>query len=251
MSGWQLQTRQFLLPKSGHQLSECEDAVGINALKSRFAVADGATEAFDARSWARLLAHSWVEIEAPVLTPEGFRAWIEAQGQSLHDSWNGLKLSWYAEEKARAGSFAAFVGLQLDFKAGASSWKAIALGDSCLIHRRNKSVLGALPIADYQGFNAAPLLVPSRASMQEAVWQQVIVGQGTIEAGDVLLLLSDAVAAWYLMLLERDEKALARFDNLIRDEREAELATLFESERVAGRIKDDDIAVVRVEIMGL
>lgn len=251
MAAWQLQTRQFLLPKSGHQLSECEDAVGINALKNRFAVADGATEAFDARSWASLLAHGWVEMTEAALTPREFRAWIEEQGQSLHDSWSGLRLSWYAEEKARAGSFAAFVGLQLELEAGGRPrWKAVALGDSCLIHRRNKSLLDALPVNHYEGFHAAPLLVPSRASMQESVLQQLVVGEGTIEAGDVLLLLSDAAAAWYLMLWESDEKVLALFDNLIREDKEAELARLFESERVAGRIKDDDIAIVRVEVLG-
>ena len=64
MSTWQIKTRQFLLPKSGYQLSECEDAIGINAETCRFAIADGATEAFDAQSWARRLAHSWVQVEA-------------------------------------------------------------------------------------------------------------------------------------------------------------------------------------------
>ena len=47
---WELQTRQLLLPKLGHELSECEDAIAIDAERWRFAVADGATEAFDART---------------------------------------------------------------------------------------------------------------------------------------------------------------------------------------------------------
>jgi hypothetical protein len=250
MSTRQLQTRQFLLPKSGHQLSECEDAVGINALNHRFAIADGATEAFDARSWARLLAHSWVQIDEAALTPEEFRVWVLEQGQSLHDSWSGLRLSWYAEEKAREGSFAAFVGVQLDFQSGVDGWRGIALGDSCLIHSRNKTVLTALPVSHYQSFNAAPLLVPSRVTMQEAVLQKVVVGQGMIEPGDVLLLLSDAAAAWYLMLVEKDEKTRSLFEGLLKDVRDEELARFFEGERLAGRIKDDDVAVIRVEVEG-
>lgn len=248
MSTWQFQTQQFLLPKSGHQLSECEDAIGINASAGRFAIADGATEAFDAQSWARLLAHDWVQVKQAILTPKDFRAWVWEQGQFLHHSWNGLRLSWYAEEKARAGSFAAFVGVQLDTEVAPPSWRAIALGDACLIHSRNNRVLKALPIASHVNFNASPLLVPSQAAMQEAGLNNVVTSSGALDHGDVLLLLSDAAAAWYLMLVEKDDRTRACFDGLLKMARDNELEELFESERLAGKIKNDDIAVIRIEV---
>lgn len=250
MSTRRFQTRQFLLPKSGHQLSECEDAIGINVQCRRFAVADGATEAFDAQSWAQRLAHNWVQAETQeALTPEDLRAWVGEQAQSLHDSWDGLRLPWYAEEKARMGSFAAFVGVHLNLD-GAPCWQAIALGDSCLIHCREEAVLSTLPVLNYQSFNSTPLLVPSHADIQEAALKQAVVGRGIIETGDVLLLLSDAAAAWYLMLAEKDDDTRALFDKLLKSVRETELAQLFESERLTGRIKDDDIAVISIELTG-
>lgn len=248
MSTWQFQTQQFLLPKSGHQLSECEDAIGINVAARRFAVADGATEAFDSQSWARLLAHDWVLPGPADQTLDEFRAWVAKQGQALHDSWNGLRLSWYAEEKAQTGSFAAFVGVQFDLDEAAPCWRAIALGDSCLIHCRNRAIVTALPVSHYESFNATPLLVPSHPSMQQAALEQVVVAGGIVEPGDVLLLLSDAVAAWYLMLVEKDEPARGRFDLLLKTMQESELELLFEKERLNGRIKDDDIAVIRIEV---
>jgi hypothetical protein len=248
MSTWQFQTRQFLLPKSGYQLSECEDAIGINTEACRFAIADGATEAFDAQSWAQRLAHSWVQIEGAALAPAEFCAWVAEQGQSLHDSWNGLRLSWYAEEKSRTGSFAAFVGVQLDLEIGAPSWTAIAMGDACLIHCRNEAILKALPISQYQNFNATPLLVSSNPAIQEAALQHIVIASGAIESGDVLLLLSDATAAWYLMLAEQDDRTRSRFDLLLEQVQDCELARLFESERLSGRIKDDDIAVIRIVV---
>ena len=82
---------------------------------ARFAVTDGATEAFHAQQWATNLAEHWVRKEA-TLTLEEFRKWVATEGRELHDSWNGLTLSWYSEEKARTGSFAAFVGVELDLK---------------------------------------------------------------------------------------------------------------------------------------
>src|SRR5213595_4216875 len=71
-----LQVQQFLLPKDGAEASECEDAIGVNMAAGRFAVADGATEAFDARSWAQLLAEGWVACEPATLTTEAFGAWV-------------------------------------------------------------------------------------------------------------------------------------------------------------------------------
>jgi hypothetical protein len=248
MSIWQFQTRQFLLPKSGHQLSECEDAIGINVPARRFAIADGATEAFDSQSWARLLAHDWVRPGPADQTLDEFRAWVAKQGQSLHDSWNGLQLSWYAEEKARTGSFAAFVGVQFDVAGDALCWTAIALGDSCLIHCRGNAVVTALPVSHYENFNATPPLVPSHPAMQKTALEKVVVDCGMVEQGDVLLLLSDAVAAWYLMLVEKDEPARRHFEHLLTTMQESELELLFEKDRLDGKIKDDDIAVIRVEI---
>src|SRR5437867_7800489 len=39
---------------------ECEDAIATNEIDYRFAAADGATESYGARKWARYLATSWV-----------------------------------------------------------------------------------------------------------------------------------------------------------------------------------------------
>ena len=140
-----LQLRQLLLPKLGQEASECEDVIAIDTKACRFAVADGATEAFDARKWAERLARQWVRRQS-TLTTEEFRNWVAAEGRELHDSWNGLTLPWYAEAKARSGSFAAFVGLELDLKSEAPSWKAIALGDTCLLHRRGEVLVKSLPL---------------------------------------------------------------------------------------------------------
>src|SRR5215471_4825516 len=246
MSSSHFETRQFLLPKSGYQLSECEDAIGINPARRRFAVADGATEAFDARSWARQLAHGWVEIDTAALNPEEFRSWASRQGNSLHDSWRGLKLSWYAEEKAQEGSYAAFVGLQLDPAGAAWRWRAIALGDACLIHCRQSALLTALPLMRSEQFNATPVLVPSHGATQETALQKMLVGSGDVEASDVILLLSDAVAAWYLMLAEQDNSARNSFDRKLKSMADDQLAEFFVHERNSGRIKDDDIALLRI-----
>jgi hypothetical protein len=57
--------------------------------------------------------------------------------------------------------------------------------------------------------------------------------------------MSDAVASWYLQCFENDDLAaedhfFTRSDN--------ELIEFFDRERLAGRIRNDDLAIVRIEI---
>lgn len=244
----QLKIQQCLLPKAGAQSAECEDAIGVNLAAARCAVADGATEAFDARNWAQLLADGWVASESPVLTRESFGVWVAEQGIVLHESWQGRTLSWYAEEKARRGSFAAFVGVQFDLSADVAHWTALALGDSCLLQQRNGALCCAFPIADYQQFTSTPVLVPSRGQLHANAFAQARVECGTFEPEDVIWLLSDATAEWFLKRAREHDPLLAQLDSFLIADRAAELAALFEQERRARRIKDDDVAIVRVSL---
>ena len=239
---WQLRTEQILLPKSGFESSECEDSIGSDEQNCRFAVADGATEAFDARNWAQRLAHNWVRSDSP-LTPEAFHSWVNAEGLALHSTWSQLTLPWYAEEKARNGSFAAFVGLELDLETDRPEWKAIALGDACLLHCRKGALIKSLPLSNSASFNSAPLLVASEPSLYKTSEQSLVIDCGSCENNDVLFLLSDAAAAWCLERFEQNS-----FSDLFQDNDNAALSEFFENERRTGRIRNDDIAVMRLEI---
>ena len=240
-AAWDLQLRQLLLPKLDHDASECEDAIAFDIQTARFAVTDGATEAFNAQLWARNLAEHWVRNEA-TLTLEDFRNWVAAEGRELHDSWNGLTLSWYSEEKARTGSFAAFVGVELDLKS-TPSWKAIALGDTCLLHCRGSALLKSFPLSRSECFNSTPILVASNAALHESTMSSAMVESGVCENGDVLFLMSDAAASWCLQRFENGD-----FDADFLTGKDEELRRFFDGERQAGRIRNDDIAIVRIEI---
>ena len=241
---WEIQLRQLLLPKLGQEASECEDAIAIDAQNSRFAVADGATEAFDARNWAERLAQHWVQRKS-TLTAEEFREWVAAEGKELRDSWSGLTLSWYSEEKARKGSFAALVGVEFDLKGELPSWRAIALGDTCLLHSRNGTLLKSLPVARSESFNSAPVLVASDSALHESSMQSVVTDSGSCQIGDVIFLMSDAAAAWCLQRFENGDLDVNQFLSSKSDE---ELEQFFEDERIAGTIRNDDLAIVQIEI---
>lgn len=245
---WRIQTRHFILPKEGSGPEECEDAVAFDAGSLRFAVADGATEAFDARRWASRLAAEWVGAVRAPLTAGEFGPWLKEQGEWLHASWEGRKLSWYAEEKRRAGSYAAFVGLRLEASGKRMSWRAVALGDSCLVQRRGGEVLNSFPLDSHEAFTSTPPLVPSSEHLREAALARLVEREGSAEPGDTFLLMTDALSAWYLETSARRDPCAEEFDSLLAASENGSLSELVRRERAAARMKDDDVAVVRVGV---
>jgi hypothetical protein len=244
---------EFLMPKEDMSLEECEDAVGVSLSALRFAVADGATEAFDSRSWARSLAEGWAggdvngKASAPVGVEE-FGRWVVSVGARLHESWEGRELPWYAEEKARGGSYAAFVGLCFESDGERLGWRAVALGDACLVWRRGGRILSAMPLSVGGRFNSSPPLVPSRASLLGAALERAVTGAGAALEGDTFLLLTDAAAQWFFAQHEAGRPALAEFDSLLARRDNDALAELLRGERRAGRMADDDVAILLIAV---
>jgi hypothetical protein len=247
-NGWRIQTRHFILPKEGSGPEECEDAFAFDAGSLRFAVADGATEAFDARRWAARLAAEWVGAVRAPLTAREFGPWLKEQGEWLRASWEGRKLPWYAEEKRRAGSYAAFVGLRLEASGRRMGWRALALGDSCLVHGRGGEVLDAFPLDSHEAFTSTPPLVPSGEHSREAALARLVEREGRAEPGDTFLLMTDALSAWYLEASARRDPRAEQFDSLLAASENGPLSELVRRERAAARMKDDDVAVVRVTL---
>jgi len=190
-------------------------------------------------------------------------------------------LPWYAEEKRRAGSFAAFVGVRferesevpsgsrredgnlIDASSGSGNpvgasrveqglrWRAVALGDSCLVQMRAGSLLTALPVASAADFNSTPPLVPSLEAIRGAALARAVFDEGEAAEGDTLMLISDAVAAWFFDSHERARARLDEFDSLVGASENEPLAEFLRGERRERRLKDDDVAIVRIKVLGL
>ena len=307
-----LQSVKFLMPKSDCTVAECEDAVAVNDSLGRYAIADGATEAFDAGKWAKKLTEAWVAAErdtvfgeefrearadasfatanhqarkrsggkalasvikqfggrvkgsgvSSVLEPsrmeasgnaraefrEKFKEWVSPLGKDLQISWAGQRLTWYREEKARSGSFAAFVGLEIRELQNAWLWRAVSLGDSCLVHLKNDGGYKSWPIEDQRTFNSSPVLVPSLPDTQMSAFDCANILYGNLERGETLLLLSDAVAAWFIGRAEAKDPIRLCFESLWTSEKTAHLEEIFTGERTRGRLKDDDIAIAAIRV---
>ena len=246
-SDWNLSVAHFLLPKAGLLPSECEDAIALSHRQGRFCVADGATEAYDSRRWAKLLTRYWAASDH-LLTNEEFEPWLSRLGSHLERRWSRKTLPWYAEEKARGGAFAAFVGLAFIPSENHLVWQAVALGDSCLIQIRDGSIVTALPISEPEAFGYHPALLPSNQQRLQGIGDQVTVASGDATPRDTFVLLTDAIAAWYLRTAAENPLRVDELSRLLDASDTRGFERFVERERADKSLRNDDIAVLKITI---
>jgi hypothetical protein len=165
-------------------------------------VADGATEAVFAKLWANKLVASFVR--------NGFhRTGLEDQLSVLSAEWcagvAAKPLPWYVEPKVAEGASAAFVGLEVNGRGRRGVWHATGLGDSCLFHIRAGVVRCTIPMACSSEFSNRPILVQSNAAVRDKVVASFWWESGRWQAGDSFLLMTDAIACWFMKQRESGE----------------------------------------------
>ena len=251
----------FWLPKSGSSEEEYEDAFGPPALKLtqgfkgerlRFAVADGATEASFSKQWATQIVRGCVQGRLGVpLTAEELKPLQERWQKAVHRR----PLPWYAEEKAERGAFASLLGLEVfEVVTGPGislAWRAVAVGDSCLFQVEWGQVLKAWPIANSAEFGNTPNLLGSLAAnngvgLAEARVQEAEGGCGH-DTG--FYLMTDALSGWFLREHERGNEP-GRILRALGTNTGPTFATLVGELRRAGDMKNDDVTLLRIDILG-
>jgi hypothetical protein len=239
---------RFLAPKRGYEARECEDAFSVNTDRMCFCIADGATEGFASRYWARLLVKHWTRSERLIVTPEQLIAWAATLGSRFDRHWQRRPLPWFAEEKARSGAYAAFVGLRFLESDRELHWQAIAIGDTCLIICRQNAIIMSFPLDDPGKFDSRPVLLPSNRNVQQAILEKVEVRSAPVQPGDSFFLLTDAIAAWFLGAARTASEEIARFEQKLHCEKHDELAEFIDEARSNGYLRNDDVGIIRIQV---
>jgi hypothetical protein len=226
----------YSLPKAGNAEEENEDAccpcatrLEVDSFPFRCAVADGATESSFSREWARRLVEAFVEDgenpqrgqpggprRLPRLVPpfagkrEGrLHSWPGRTLPRVREEWarevDTRELPWYAEAKARQGAYSSLLGVVLTNaearprRGGALRWQALAVGDSCVIHVRRNGRSTSFPLQRPEEFGNQPYLIGSRPGRDDDAQQHLrTLGRGVLRPGEVLYMMTDALACWFL-----------------------------------------------------
>ena len=227
------------IPKEGETASEDFGLAEETRTGWRAAVADGATSSFLSGYWAQMLCQGYCEQAEgagdtlPDLTP--FRA-------AWRDYAISQPLPWYMQEKLKAGAAAAFVGITLS--PVEERWRAVAVGDCCLIQLRDKRLLTAFPVERADDFGAIPILLHTDPAHRGETYTRAT--GGTFQPGDAFYLMSDALAAWFLREFEQGREPWNWLADLQGDAGIREFARRIRSLRETGRLKNDDTTLIHL-----
>lgn len=235
-----LRATAFGLPKQGNAEEEYEDAWALAPSSRRFAVADGATESIFARLWAEILARTFVQVRPR----RGFREWLHQAQKQWCQAVPWTNLPWYAEEKARTGSFSTFAGLWMTQRQSCR-WNAVVMGDCCLFHVRSRELLRAFPLSRSEEFGNRPELLRSVGMTPEETVRQLQSARGTLEPADLFILATDAVAQWCLRSLESGELPWIPIEDLSSPE---DFHALVTDLRCRHEIRNDDSTLIRIVV---
>jgi hypothetical protein len=250
-------SRTFWLARRGHTPAEYEDAFAADEAAGRFAVADGASEGCFTGLWARLLVEDFVSRSG-----EGSAEWPDSL-PTLQERWyaevHTQDLPWYAEQGIRQGASATFVGLALESSPlplvkgqgvkASYRWQAVAVGDTCLLHTRGDTLLHAFPLDSAEQFDNFPKLVGSCMTVEDIRARQSLWTDGHGQSGDRLWMMTDALAHWCLAENEAGKNPWNDLESLLTlPETEDPFVSLMEGFRDRGKLRNDDVTLLAIEL---
>lgn len=189
----------FSVPKRGRGSAENEDAFEIVPDRGAVAVADGATDASFSKAWARLLVDSFALWPIDTAAgPEAVVQWLDRPQGMWQRMLAGRPLPWHAQHKVERGAFAAFVGAEIRPDGDAVTWSALGVGDCCLFVVEGDRLTTSFPIDDPAAFGSSPFLLGSKAEANLSLAAHLKHARGKAARGSTFLLMSDALAHWFL-----------------------------------------------------
>ncbi|MEQ8791752.1 MAG: protein phosphatase 2C domain-containing protein [Pirellulaceae bacterium] len=200
--------RAFWLPKDVGRTEEFQDAWCVDEERGLAAIADGVSSSLFSASWAKILTKAVVDdppyVDDPPSLPDWFQehrdAWIEPIDE------NGL--AWHQKPKFKLGAHTTLLWVEMyvadEKKTGvrdASEIYGYAVGDSCLFHVREDKVIRSFPLTDSQSFLNDPHVIGSIDKQQDHLLQ-FETWESYCQPGDLLVLCTDAIAAWAVARME-------------------------------------------------
>jgi hypothetical protein len=251
------------VPKLGNRPSENEDAflpvfdhhTYTDQTEFICALADGANQTPFSSLWARLLVK---EALAHAFPGEGWADLVSAAQQQWAAELSKIALPWRADEKVRQDAFATLLWFGLRFpdrqaKTGAI-WRALAVGDSCLIQIRKRAPIQIFPNLSSSEFGNHPVLLSSNQLRNTAILStnQNYLVEGTWIPGDGFLLMTVAISAWFIRETENGNSPMISLEEhfLFPPNRQSTFSAWIASLRESGEIKNDDTSVIWVGLDG-
>jgi len=202
------QHRAYWFPKDAEQADRYQDAYQVNPSQGVAAIADGASSTLFSSNWAQLLTRAAAAFPPDVCDGNSLYPWLAERRSEWAASFDEQTLTWHQKPKLKQGAAATLMWIELhppdaqqNEPPGTLALRCFAVGDCCLFHVRDDQVLRAFPLENSAAFDTHPAVVRSIETPAAGH-----VAFDTLEdrclPGDLLVLSTDALAAWALAQLE-------------------------------------------------
>jgi hypothetical protein len=198
--------RAFWLPKDVQNPSGYEDAFDVDGVKGVAAICDGVSSTLFSGRWAGILAKAVVADPPNVNDPERLEAWLKGTREAWSRSIDENALAWHQKPKLLDGAGTTLLWVRVttlpgpDRVARPYQLYCYSIGDCCLFHIRGGQILQNFPVQESSRFEENPQVIRSVYKRGEVVAFEAMETQ--CNPGDLLMLCTDAIAAWTMRQLE-------------------------------------------------
>lgn len=241
----------FWAPKAGNRVDEWEDSFALDETSGRFAVADGASSSSQAAAWAAELTTGFLDDVFSVAEPDAFASWLDrragrfAEAHPATDRAEMTAENWYAVAASEADGYATFIGASvLRATDGSLMVQTVGVGDSVAAVVRDGHLVHLAPTIGADGFDSYPDLLPSDLDRLATAAEAAFRSEFGLEAGDELLLMSDAIAEWALNHAGDEPEVWDVFGELDSHT----FTSLVTELRAFDEIVNDDVTLVRCRV---
>lgn len=228
-------------PKEPQEPESNEDQSAFSEDGVRFALCDGASESYNSRLWAKVLAEKFAA--NPAFGPE----WLAEVLRDYIAGHDFEAMTWSQQAGFDRGSFATLLGIEFD--SHHRTVDALAIGDCVAVLVDADRFIEAWPFADPERFKENPTLLATKsehnAFVSELGFWNLSVKTFNLDKCESprLVCMTDALAEWTLRGVRDGESTLSRLLSL---NTEAELVELVLAERTAKRMRVDDSTLIIV-----
>ena len=212
-----------------------EDAYKFSADRQRLVLSDGASESYDSRFWARLLAGKFAD------DPHFDQAWVESAMTAYQSEHDFAAMSWSQQLAFEHGCFATLLAVEHD----TINHRLVlfGVGDSVAVLLVGLEVVRAWPLDHPDRFKERPTLLSTLRSHNDFTQAPDFGSLARAELDlaafpePTLLCMTDALGEWTLRVAGDEPGRLADLMAIRSDD---QLKALVIAERQAKRMRVDD-----------
>lgn len=238
--------KSFLTGKRGEGRYGIEDSIAIDVPNGRFAVSDGVTKSFLPQVWSNILTQAWISVDEVSHFPQDglSEQFLQERNRIMELLDEDTRMDYEDLERKYRTASATFCGVELH--EGVLKW--VVIGDSCLfllVDEEPPQCISSHPmptddmghIIPYFDNNPYQILADGKVCGETR-------GERFFEKG-TLLLMSDAMSAWFINAHNDGKDPLEQLMALTDDE---SFEQWVEKQYYQGLLASDDESVIIVQL---